>query len=57
MAKASVATDFHQSTDVAVNLASKVAFNLKFAVDDFSQSANFGFGEFANLLARVNARL
>ena len=57
MANASVATDLHQTADVAVDFAAKVAFHLIIAIDNLAKTGDVGFRQILNLRARVDTGL
>jgi len=57
MAETSVATDFHETTNIAVDFPSKISFDLELTVQNFAKVPDFGFGQIAHFLARVDVRL
>ena len=55
MAKATVAADLHQSSNVAIDFSAEVSLNLEIAVQDLTESSDLGFGQILDLRSRVNA--
>jgi hypothetical protein len=56
VANATVATDFYQTLNRAVDFAAQITFDAKIALDDFTKTSGVGFAEVANTNAGVDTR-
>lgn len=56
MADSAIATDLHQTSDVALNLSAKIAFNLEVAVEHFAQSGELLLVQITHLLSGIDRR-
>jgi len=52
-----VAADFHEATNVALNLSAQVAFHLVVAIENLTETADFGFRKVTHLGGRVDTGL
>jgi hypothetical protein len=52
-----VASEIHQTLDIHGNLGAEFAFHLEFAVNDFTDTVDFGFRQIVGLGVRINIQL
>ena len=57
MSKAAVATNLHQTANVAVHFSSKISLYLEIFIQNFADSTDFDFGKVFHLRAGINPGL
>ena len=57
MPKSTVAVNFNEAADIAVNLTSKIAFHGEITIDDLTKMSNFLIGQVLDLRSRIDIGL